>query len=78
MTALEFSNKDMAIFADYAAKSNMSVADYVRRAVLEYIDREKVAQNAEYIAMLQKSEKEFAKGKFVTKTTEELEQLIHG
>ena len=38
----------------------------------------KSARNAEYLAKVDRSLKQFDEGKYVKKTTDELERLIHG
>ncbi|MBQ7515007.1 MAG: hypothetical protein IJS96_01885 [Schwartzia sp.] len=77
--ALSFSDADAARIKHYAAKKNMNVLDYAKRAVMKPIEEEDslAAQNAAYAAKIEESRKQFAEGRFVTKTWEELAQLAH-
>ena len=77
--ALSFSDADAARIKNYVAKKNMSVLDYAKRAVMKPIDEEEslAAQNDNYAAKIEESRRQFAEGRFVTKTWEELQQLAH-
>ncbi len=77
--ALSFSDADAARIKSYVAKKNMNILDYAKRAVMKPIDEEDAlaAQNDQYAAKIEESRKQFAEGKFVTKTWEELTQLAH-
>jgi len=69
---IEFSPADLRLLQEQAAAGNVSVEEFIRQSSV------KSARNAEYLAMLDKSMKEFEEGKYVRKTTEELEELIRG
>ena len=75
--ALPFSAAEAARIENHAARNHMSVVDFVRQSVMARIDDEETreAQNAIYAAEIEESRKQFAKGRFVTKTWEELTQL---
>ena len=77
--ALSFDQADALRIEKYAAARNMSVLDYVKRAVKKTVDEEELlaAQNDNYAAKIEESRRQFAEGRFVTKTWEELEQLAH-
>lgn len=69
---LNLNEAESALLSEYAEKSQISVEDFIHKAAM------KAARNAEYLSMLDRSMKQFEEGKFVVKTTEELERLING
>ena len=69
---IDFSPADMELLQKQAAASKISVEEFIRQSSM------KSAANAAYLAMLDRSMKEFDDGKYVKKTTEELEELIRG
>ena len=74
--ALSFSDAEAARIESYAAQRNMSVLDYAKKILQKGLDEEEV-RNAEYVAKIEESRKQFAEGRFVTKTWEELTELAH-
>ena len=74
--ALSFSEADAVRIEKYTAERNMSVFDFVRQSVMKRIDDDE-ARNNEYAAKIEESRKQFADGRFVTKTWEELTELAH-
>ena len=75
--ALSFSDADAARIKNYVAKKNMSIIDYAKRAVMKPIDEEDslAAKNAEYLAMLDESDRQLKEGRVIIKTMEELEAM---
>ena len=75
--ALSFDQADALRIEKYAAARNMSVLDYVKRAVKKTVDEEteRAAQNVEYLAMLDEGYRDMEEGKGTLMTWEELEAL---
>ena len=74
--ALSFSDADAARIEKRAAQKNMSVFDYVRQSVMARIDDEtREAQNAEYLAMLDRGFRDIEEGKGTPMTWAQLEAL---
>ena len=70
--SIELNEADAALFQRYADTSNCTISEAILTTM------RKAAHNAEYLAMLDKSMQEFNDGKYVAKSTEELEKLFHG
>lgn len=69
---LNLNEAEEALLSKYAAQSQVCVEDFILKTAIKSV------QNAEYLAMLDRSMKQFEEGKVVVKTTEELEKLING
>ncbi len=66
---INFSPADVEFIATQAAAGNVSLEEFSKQAIL------KAAQNAAYLAMLDKSRQEAKEGKVITKTMTELEAM---
>lgn len=75
--ALPFSAAEAARIKTHAARNHMSVIDFVRQSVMARIndDETREAQNAEFLAMLDESERQIREGRVVVKTMAELEAM---
>lgn len=75
-TALTFSDADMAVIRDHAARNHVGVFDFIRDAVFRRIgdDEAKAARNAAYLAKLRRADEQIRNGQVVIKTIEELEE----
>ena len=75
--ALSFNQADALRIEKYAAARNMSVLDFAKRAVMKSVDEEteRAAKNAEYLAMLDESDRQLKEGRVIIKTMEELEAM---
>ena len=69
---LNLNEAESALVSKYAAQSQVSVEHIILESAMKSL------RNAEYLAMLDRSMKQFEEGKVVVKTTEELEKLING
>ncbi len=77
--ALTFSDADAVRIEKYAAERDMSVFDYAKKILRKGLDEEdaRAKANAEDAVKIEESRKQFAEGRFVTKTWEELTELVH-
>lgn len=66
---INFSPADVEFIAAQAAAGNVSLEEFSKQAIL------KAAQNAAYLAMLDKSRQEAKEGKVIAKTMTELEAM---
>ena len=75
--ALPFSAADVARIENHAARNHMSVVEFVCQSVMTRMDDEEAqeAQNAEFLAMLDESERQIREGRVVVKTMAELEAM---
>lgn len=71
--ALPFSAAEAARIENHAARHHMSVADYIRAAVMKPIDEEesRAKANAEYLAILDERMADAAAGRRLVSFTEE-------
>ena len=69
---LNLNEAEFALASKYATQGQVSVENIILKSAMKSL------RNAEYLSMLDRSIKQFEEGKFVVKTTEELEKLIHG
>ena len=66
---INFSPADVEFIAAQAAAGNVSLEEFSKQAIL------KAAQNAAYLAMLDRSRQEAREGKVIAKTMTELEAM---
>lgn len=66
---INFSPADVEFIAAQAAAGNVSLEEFSKQAIL------KAAQDAAYLAMLDKSRQEAKEGKVIAKTMTELEAM---
>ncbi|MBQ9376728.1 MAG: hypothetical protein IJU05_02860 [Schwartzia sp.] len=78
--AVSFDRADALQIEKYAAARNMSVLDFVKRAVMKSVDEEseRAAKNAEYLAMLDEGYRQLEKGQYISFTDEEWEKFVNG
>ena len=66
---IDFAPNEAQLLERQAVLGNTSIQEYVKRSAL------KAAQNAEYLAMLERSREELRTGKVVVKSMAELEAM---
>ena len=67
--AVDFSPADIQLIQAQADEEQMTVSEFIQRVTL------KAVRNAEYLAMLDESERQLREGKIVIKSMEELEAM---
>ena len=78
--ALSFDAADALRIEKYAAERNMSIFDYAKSALQKNLDEEdaRAKANAEYLAMLDESERQIEKGLCISFNEEEWEKFVNG